>query len=298
MVRKRSKCTQHYSQMFGEPGTRIGTSSSSAPSSSFPETVPDSQSSQRVSQSPPFGAPPVPLYVPPLVPRFDAPPAHHDHVPEEAPPPMAAGIHPDLQVSPSAPYAMYTINDLLAQLGRGGLPVLDPDRPDGTLWLKRRENKAGQFVDPRSEQIYNDVVARIEDRQTQLTQQSSDGVPVTLSTLEVDQMYQEVVPKKKGRTLEIGSVNDVPRATSSYGQRRADEVTQLCDELNSTRSSFTARLTSVEGFLDVIAAGNPQLETMLTAMRTQNPVPEPSHNEEDVQRRRQKFFDELHTNNP
>ena len=43
----------------------------------FPETVPDSQSSQRVSQTP--------LYVLPPVPRFDAPPTHHDHVPEEAP---------------------------------------------------------------------------------------------------------------------------------------------------------------------------------------------------------------------
>ena len=28
------------------------------------------------------------------------------------------------------------------------------------------KNKAGQFVDPRSEQIYNEMVARIEDRQT------------------------------------------------------------------------------------------------------------------------------------
>ena len=40
-------------------------------------------------------------------------------------------------------------------------------------------------------------------------------------------------------------------------------------------------MTSVEGFLDVIAAGNPHLETMFADMQTRNPIPEPSHTEED-----------------
>uniref|UniRef100_A0A0D3AS66 Uncharacterized protein n=1 Tax=Brassica oleracea var. oleracea TaxID=109376 RepID=A0A0D3AS66_BRAOL len=99
-------------------------------------------------------------------------------------------------------------------------------------------NKAGQFLDARSEEIFNDLVGRVEERQTQLTQVSTNGLPVTLSTLEVDRIYEEVVPKKKGRTLGIGSVNDVPRATSSYGQTREDEVTQLRKESTQLRNEL------------------------------------------------------------
>ncbi|KAL0796603.1 hypothetical protein Bca101_067980 [Brassica carinata] len=71
--------------MFGEPGIQLdpGGYSSSAPGSSGPESVPEIQSSQRVS---PSGAP--------SVPRFVAPPAapHYLNVPEVrplVPPPMA-----------------------------------------------------------------------------------------------------------------------------------------------------------------------------------------------------------------
>ena len=60
------------------------------------------------------------------------------------------------------------------------------------LYERTHKNKAGQFLDARSEQIFNDVVGHVEDRQTQLTQQSTDGLPVTLSTLEVDKIYEEV----------------------------------------------------------------------------------------------------------
>uniref|UniRef100_A0A0D3BHW5 Uncharacterized protein n=1 Tax=Brassica oleracea var. oleracea TaxID=109376 RepID=A0A0D3BHW5_BRAOL len=390
--------------MFSEPGTRTDSSSSSAPSSSFPEIVPDSQSFQRVSQTTPFSAPPVQ----PPVPRFDVPPPHHDHVSEEAPPPLAPDkIHPDFLVPPSAPYAMFGVDGSVARNvtevikgyflhahpnwklmpidirktwfkmfaqkyhwsigvnervnkvfeGKAKKQLLDtvsnwkddwilksyeqgkpteltkdvwdglihywnppssikvsnscsasrltndehgngPAKETGELpslkdlYETTHKNKAEKFVDPRSEQIYNEVVARIEDRQIQLTQQSPDGIPVTLSTF-------EVVPKKNERTLGNGSVNDVPKAISFYGQRRADEITELYSELNSTRSAFTARMTSFEGILDVLASGNPQVEAMVAQMQTQNPIPEPSHNEEDVKMRSQEFFDALcPSNNP
>uniref|UniRef100_A0A0D3DJN1 Uncharacterized protein n=1 Tax=Brassica oleracea var. oleracea TaxID=109376 RepID=A0A0D3DJN1_BRAOL len=227
--------------MFGEPGSRLYPSSS-APGSSGPETVLKTQSSQRVSRSPPSDAPSVPRFIAPSAPHYHVPEVP-PHVPPPMAPPMPAGIHPDLMVPPSAPYSQYTVEDLLAQLGKEDLSV----------W--------GYFSEPHPNWKKMPIYVRktwfkifaVEDRQTQLTQESTDGLPVTLSTLEVDRIYEE----KNGRTLGIGSVNDVPRATLSYGQRRDDEITQLRNELDSTRSAFTARMGGVEGFLDVVASTNP-----------------------------------------
>ena len=50
----------------------------------------------------------------------------------------------------------------------------------------------GVFVDPASEKLFRTVAGRIEERETQLTQESPDGLPVTLSTQEVDRIFEEV----------------------------------------------------------------------------------------------------------
>uniref|UniRef100_A0A0D3AA73 Uncharacterized protein n=1 Tax=Brassica oleracea var. oleracea TaxID=109376 RepID=A0A0D3AA73_BRAOL len=165
------------------------------------ETVPETQYTQKVSGSTSSSAPSAPHVPSPMAHPTMPPP-----VPPPMAPPMPAEIHPDLMVPPSAPYSQYTVEDIIRLPGREGLPVIDPDRPDGTLWY-----------------------------------------------------------------------------------RRDDEVTEVRNELAATK----ARMGGVEGFMDVIAATNPEWESMLRNMRQQHPIPGESsdtHNEADVARRSEEFY--------
>uniref|UniRef100_A0A0D3E5K4 Uncharacterized protein n=1 Tax=Brassica oleracea var. oleracea TaxID=109376 RepID=A0A0D3E5K4_BRAOL len=121
----------------------------------------------------------------------------------------------------------------------------------------------GVFVDPASEKLFHATAARIEERETQLTQQSPDGLPVTLTTEEAAKIFEEVAPKKKGRIIGIGSVNEVERATSSYTSRRDEETSQIKARMDSQQ----VRLDSLEDLLDVMAVGNPTMQRMLSERR-------------------------------
>ncbi|XP_018448893.2 uncharacterized protein LOC108820449 [Raphanus sativus] len=397
----RKKPPPTYDEMFGDGA---GTSSFSGGRASS-DAVPDSQTSQRV-----WSPPPAPHMAPP------PPPA----APQEPIP--GADVHPDLRVPPHAPYARYTVEDLLSAPGREGMDVLDPDRPPGAYWFgannrvsrsvsktmkgyldgaypnwsltpdhvkitwfkqfaqkwnwslgitemvkKEFEAKAktrltntvsnwkdkweiygydgrptgvtkdvwddliafwklpssirkanscsafrrtkdkdgnlpmphttgqkphagihleafektgvmpslsdlfkmthakpdGTFVDPASEKLFNTVAARVDERETQLTQQSPDGLPVKLTTEEVDRIFEEVAPRKKDRMVGIGSVNEVARATSSYSSRRAQETSQMQARLDTQQK----RLDSLKNLLDIMAMGNPTMKRALAARR-------------------------------
>ncbi|KAL1224271.1 putative transposase-like protein [Cardamine amara subsp. amara] len=158
------------------------------------------------------------------------------------------------------------------QLANGGpLPSLT------RLFEETHKKKSGAFVDERSEKIVNDVNAKILERQTQLSQQSQDGTPVELSLAEEDMIYKEVAPRKKGRVLGMGSVHDVPIASSSYIRRPEDDPVHLRTRLEASDAVISAlqregqqtkdKLASMETLFDVIAAGNPELASALAARR-------------------------------
>nr|VDD61573.1 unnamed protein product [Brassica oleracea] len=89
-----------------------------------------------------------------------------------------------------------------------------------------------------------------------------------------------VVPKKKGQTVVIGSVNEVARATSSYTSRRDEEISQMKARMDSQQ----VRLDSLEDLLDVMTVGNPTMQRMLSERRAALGLPVRDPEESDPNR--------------
>uniref|UniRef100_A0A0D3AU14 Uncharacterized protein n=1 Tax=Brassica oleracea var. oleracea TaxID=109376 RepID=A0A0D3AU14_BRAOL len=87
-----------------------------------------------------------------------------------------------------------------------------------------------------------------------MTHATSDGVFVDPAS---------VAPKKRGRTVGIGSVNEVARASSSYISRRDEETSQM----KARMDSMQVRLDFLEDLLDVMAVENPTMQKMLSERR-------------------------------
>lgn len=60
------------------------------------------------------------------------------------------------------------------------------------IFFRKTHLKDGIFAGLHSEKIHSDVTARIAERQTQLTQQALDGVPVELCTIELNDIFEKV----------------------------------------------------------------------------------------------------------
>uniref|UniRef100_A0A0D3BL88 Uncharacterized protein n=1 Tax=Brassica oleracea var. oleracea TaxID=109376 RepID=A0A0D3BL88_BRAOL len=188
------------------------------------------------------------------------------------PPPAAASqpapagaVHPNLSVPSYAPYARYTVEDLLVQPGREGLDVLDPDRPPETFWFGAN-NRVIRSVSETMKDYYDGAYPNWSMTPDHVKTTwfkcfaSPDGLPVTLTTEEVDRIFEEVAPEKKGRTVGIGSVNEVAKATSSYTSRRDEENSQMKARLDSHQVC----LESLEDLLGVMAVENQTMQRMLS----------------------------------
>ena len=72
-----------------------------------------------------------------------------------------------------------------------------------------------------------------------------------------------MAPKKKGRIVGIGSVNEVARANLSYTSIQDEETSQMKARMDSQQ----VRLDSLKDLPDVMAVGNSVMQRMLSERR-------------------------------
>ncbi|XP_006414722.2 uncharacterized protein LOC18029357 [Eutrema salsugineum] len=140
------------------------------------------------------------------------------------------------------------------------------------LFETTHRKRDGSFVDARSEEIYNAAIQRIAEREIQATPDGTIQVPLTVA--EQDQIFEEVAPKKKGRTLGMGSIRDCPAASAS-GFRTQEDPSHLRQELATANAEITTlrheqvaqkqELTEIHDLFDIIAEAVPQLTTAIRA---------------------------------
>ena len=166
-LRNQMSGNSYASTFLGQASSTPDTSTSGTSSSGQGTQVPDSQQLPPYVPPPPYDPNPAPYYPqyendavffqyedhhqapqqqPPYQPQApaQAPGAAPAPAPAPAPPapdapapgaaPAPAQLHPDLLVPPNLPYARYTVEDILQMPGRGGLFIIDPDRPPNTFW--------------------------------------------------------------------------------------------------------------------------------------------------------------------
>uniref|UniRef100_A0A0D3A3K1 Uncharacterized protein n=1 Tax=Brassica oleracea var. oleracea TaxID=109376 RepID=A0A0D3A3K1_BRAOL len=200
--------------------------SSSGPSSS--DAVPDSQTSQRVSWSP---SPPLQMPPPP-------PPAAAS---QPAPVALTEGFGDNNCVSRS-------VSAMIKGYYDGAYPnwSVTPNHVKITWFKCFALEKTG--VVPSLSELFK------------MAHATSDGVFMDPAS---EKRFHAVAPKKKGRIVGIGSVNEVERTTSSYTSRRDEKTSQMKARMDSQQ----VRLDSLEDLLDVMAVENPTMQRMLSERR-------------------------------
>ena len=120
----------------------------------------------------------------------------------------------------------------------------------------------------------------------------------------------KIVPKKRGRMVRIGTVNDVPRVRAEYAARMQGDsqlwvdltaVNKVISELWAGNQANRTHIRSIAGMFDVLAETNPALAQMWQNVRpTINPDPTPKEQTDLEQRsahRSAEIFDDINLNN-